>query len=169
MQIRAERSEDKNAVYAVNLNAFDSPFEAKLVDKLRDQAQPFVSLVAEVDGSIVGHIAFSSATLLEHPDLSLMGLAPVAVLPAHHRQGIGSALIRAGLEQTRQLGALAVVVLGHPEYYPRFGFHPASRYGLRCEYEVPDEAFMAIELEPESLSGKSGLVRYHPAFSQESE
>ena len=95
-----------------------------------------------------------------------MGLAPMAVLPARQRGGIGSALVRAGLDACRQLGCTAVVVLGHPAYYPRFGFQPASRFALGCEYDVPDEAFMALEVEPGSLVGKAGTIRYHRAFAE---
>lgn len=89
----------------------------------------------------------------------------MAVLPACQRRGIGSALVREGLDRCRQLGAAAVVVLGHPTYYPRFGFGLASRVDLRCEYEVPDECFMVLELEPGALCGRSGIVRYHAAFA----
>lgn len=94
-----------------------------------------------------------------------MGLAPMAVAPAHQRQGVGSALIRAGVERCGELGFVAVVVLGHAGYYPRFGFSPAARFGVCCEYDVADEAFMATELQPGSLRGKSGVVKYHMAFS----
>lgn len=165
MQVRLERAADLEAIRDVNRAAFDTPAEAGLVDALRRDAQPFVSLVAEVDGRIVGHIAFSPVTLPGHPTLSLMGLAPVAVLPSHQRQGIGSALVRAGLEECVTLGAAAVIVLGHAEYYPRFGFGPASRFGLRSEYDVPDEVFMVRELTPGALAAATGTVRYHPAFA----
>ncbi len=93
-----------------------------------------------------------------------MGLAPMAVLPVHQRRGIGSSLVRAGLEACTQLGFAAVIVLGHAEYYPRFGFQPASRFALRCEYDVPDDVFMALELEAGILTGKTGTIQYHPAF-----
>jgi putative acetyltransferase len=95
-----------------------------------------------------------------------MGLAPMAVLPARQRQGIGSALVRDGLGRCRELGYEAVVVLGHPGYYPRFGFVPASRFGIGCEYDVPAEVFMALELVPGALRGKPGTIRYHPAFAE---
>ena len=95
----------------------------------------------------------------------MMGLAPMAVAPARQRGGIGSALVRAGLERCREMGAAAVVVLGHPDFYPRFGFLPAARLGLSCEYDVPAEAFMAMELEPNGLRGAAGIVSYHPAFA----
>jgi putative acetyltransferase len=164
MQIRSEQAEDIAAIHAVNRAAFDTRTEADLVDALRAQAAPIVSLVAEDANAIVGHIFFSPVTLSSHPDLILMGLAPMAVLPAQQRRGIGSALVRAGLGRCSALGCAAVVVLGHRAYYPRFGFAPASRFGIACEYDVPDDVFMALELEPGSLRGKPGTIRYHPVF-----
>jgi putative acetyltransferase len=163
--IRAETDADIPAIHAVNAAAFPTPAEADLVDALRRQARPLVSLVAEQDGAVVGQILFSPVSLPSRPDLKLLGLAPMAVVPEHQRGGIGSALVRAGLAECRQLGASAVVVLGHPEYYPRFGFQPSVRFGLRSEYDVPEEVFMVLELVPGSLSGASGTVQYHPAFS----
>jgi len=164
MHIRPERPADIASIRAVNLTAFETSTEADLVDALREQAHPIVSLVADDVGAIVGHILFSPVTLRAHPELQIMGLAPMAVVPAKQRQGIGSALVREGLEQCRRLGFGAVVVLGHAEYYPRFGFTPASRFGLRCEYDVPDEVFMVLELDADVLRGKSGTIQYHPAF-----
>lgn len=165
MLIRTENEKDRDAVFAVNVSVFETPAEATLVDVLREHAQPVVSLVAEDNGNVVGHIMFSPVVLSGNPDLKVMGLAPLAVSPEHQRKGIGSALVRAGLEQCRQLDFVAVVVLGHPEYYPRFGFSPSSRFGIDSEYEVPEEVFMAMELKPEALSGKTGRVKYHAAFS----
>jgi putative acetyltransferase len=165
MIIRPENENDRDAVFAVNISAFETQAEATLVDVLREQARPVVSLVAEEQGNVVGHIMFSPVILSGNPDLKVMGLAPMAVAPERQRKGIGSALVRAGLEQCRQLGFVAVVVLGHPEYYPRFGFLPSSRFGIDSEYEVPEEVFMAMELEPEALSGQTGRVKYHHAFS----
>lgn len=130
-----------------------------------DQAQPLVSLIAEDNGAIVGHIMFSPVSLSGHPALRIMGLAPMAVAPEHQRKGIGSALVRAGLEQCRQLGFGAVVVLGHPAYYPRFGFSSAARFGIGCEYEVPEDVFMVLELHAGFLSGASGQIKYHAAFN----
>jgi putative acetyltransferase len=166
MLIRAEKENDRDAVYAVNLSAFETPSEAKLVDILREQAQPVVSLVAEDedDGAIVGHIMFSPVLLPGYAGLKIIGLAPMAVAPEHQRKGIGSALVRAGLEQCKQLDFGAVVVLGYPEYYPRFGFKPSKRFSIEWEYEVPEESFMLIELHPGYLRGASGKIEYHEAF-----
>ena len=165
IQIRSERADDIASVHALNRAAFETSIEADLVDALRERAKPIISLVADEAGSIVGHILFSPVTLSEYAELKIMGLAPMAVLPAEQRRGIGSALVRAGLERCKQIGYGAVVVLGHPEYYPRFDFVPASRFGVSCEYEVADEVFMALELEAGILRGKSGTIRYHAAFA----
>lgn len=164
IEIREERDGDRAAIRSVNLAAFGQHAEADLVDTLRVQASPIISLVTEFGGAIVGHILFSPVDLADHDDLAMMGLAPMAVLPAHQRAGVGSALVRAGLDACRAAGCQAVVVLGHPAFYPRFGFAPASRFGLHCEYDVPDDAFMAMELDAGVLSGRRGIVRYHAAF-----
>lgn len=164
MRIRDEAPGDRAAVRAVNEAAFEGPAEASLVELLRARASPLVSLVAEVDGEVVGYVAFSPVTLGGRPELRLMGLGPMAVRPDRQGRGIGSALVRAGLDRCRALGAVAVVVLGHPGYYPRFGFVPGARLGLDSEYDVPEEVFMAQELTPGALAGASGTVRYHPAF-----
>ena len=166
MRIRAEAKRDRAAVRAINIEAFENQAEADLVDALREQANAIVSLVAEQDGTIVGHIMFSPVALIGHPELRIMGLAPMAIASTQQRRGIGTALVRAGLEQCSALGSGAVVVLGHPTYYPRFGFVPSTRWNIRCEYEAPTEAFMAIELQPGYLDGKAGTIRYHPAFAQ---
>jgi len=164
MIIRDEEENDHAATRSVNISAFETPSEANLVDTLRAQATPVVSLVAEENDIVVGHIMFSPVTLSGHPELKAIGLAPMAVIPEHQRAGIGSALVRAGLEQCKQLGFVAVVVLGHPEYYPRFGFSPSSRFGIVSEYDVPEEVFMAMELHPNALDKKAGKVKYHAAF-----
>src|SRR5215213_5014540 len=117
MDIRPERPADIPGIRAVNLGAFETSTEAKLVDTLRRQAEPIVSIVAEDGGTIVGHVLCSPVTLLPHPELRIFGLAPMAVAPARQRQGIGSALVREALKQCVDLGFGAVVVLGHPNYY----------------------------------------------------
>lgn len=165
LTIRPEQPRDIPSVREVNLSAFPTSAEADLVDALRDAAAPTISLVADRLETVVGHIFFSPVTLANWPDVKVMGLAPMAVGPAWQRQGIGSALVAAGVESCRQRGSEAIVVLGHARFYPRFGFVPASRFGIRCEYDVPDDHFMALELEPGILSGKSGTIQYHPAFA----
>jgi putative acetyltransferase len=167
--VRRERDGDADAIHEVNVAAFGQPDEARIVDVIRGDGLSLLSLVAEHDG-IVGHILFTAVTI-ETPGAASpatgawAGLAPMAVAPHRQREGIGTALVAAGLEQCRALGIEAVVVLGHPEFYPRFGFRPASAFGLRCEFPVPDEVFMAVELMPGSLRGRGGLVRYLPVFS----
>lgn len=164
--IRAESEADHEGVYAVHAAAFPGPEEANLVNTLRSQVSPLVSLVAETDGEILGHILFSPVTLSSHPGLCIMGLAPMAVLPRLQNQGVGSKLVEAGLVRCREIGAVAVVVLGHPEYYPRFGFQPSTRFGIDSEYEVPEEVFMAMELQPGALGDRAGRVQYHAAFAE---
>jgi putative acetyltransferase len=165
VQIRAEQTQDYAAVFALNTAAFDSAAEAKLVDRLRGECGDLISLVAVDDDDIVGHILFSPVTLDTENAPKIFGLGPMAVTPECQRQGIGSALVEAGLEQCRAKGIDAVIVLGHPAFYPRFGFVPASRFGIDSEFPAPDEAFMAIELTPGVLADHSGQARYHPAFS----
>lgn len=165
MQIRKEKEEDMGGVRRVNESAFDTATEANLVDVLRDQAQPIISLVADERGEIVGHIMFSPVVLSGHPDLKIMALAPMAVLPDHQRKGVGTKLVLAGLEECEKQNFGAVVVLGYPEYYPRFGFVPSSRFGIGCEYEVPEDVFMVKELQEGYLRGATGLISYHAAFS----
>jgi len=165
--IRAETNEDHAAVRRVNELAFEQPNEADLVDALREKAHPYISLVATVDDQIVGHIFFSPVSIeSEKETFTAMGLAPMAVLPAHQNQGIGSLLVREGLQECERLGFDIVVVLGHPKYYPRFGFKSASSKGLRSEYDVPDDVFMVLELKPGVLEGRNGLVKYHPEFGK---
>jgi putative acetyltransferase len=164
MLIRDEEQKDWPAVRTVNMSAFGRPDEANLVDVLRDQVSPILSLVAESKGAIVGHIMFSPVSLTGHPTLRIMGLAPMAIAPEHQRKGIGTALVRAGLERCKQLGFGAVVVLGHPDYYPRFGFSSSVCFGLSCEYKVPANVFMVMELQDGFLRGASGTIKYHNSF-----
>ncbi|MDX1643782.1 MAG: N-acetyltransferase [Thermoanaerobaculia bacterium] len=164
LEIRPETPADHAAIRRVNRRAFDQDDEADLVDRLRTSAEPFVSLVAELDGEIVGHIAFTPARLERHPELHLLALAPMAVDPSQQGEGVGSRLVRAGLDRCAEELAVAVVVLGHPDFYPRFGFEPAHRFGLRFDPDVPRDAFMVLELETGVLDEVRGTVRYHPAF-----
>jgi putative acetyltransferase len=164
VNVRLEDPGDRASIRAVNEAAFETQAEADLVDALREKSDALISLIAEVDERVVGHILFSPVSLAGQPRASLMGLGPVAVLPQHQRRGVGSTLVRRGLELCRKRGCEAVVVLGHAEYYPRFGFVPASRYGITSAYDVPDDVFMVAPLGPASLQGLSGRVTYDEAF-----
>lgn len=164
--IRPERPGDSDAIHAVHRAAFPTDAEARLVDRLRADGAARVSLVAEVDGGIVGHIVFSPVSLASDSGaVAGLGLAPVAVLPDHQRRGVGSALIREGLAACRDVGCDFVVLLGHPEYYPRFGFRRASEVGLSNEYGA-DEAFMVLELQEGTLPQGGGLVKYGRQFAE---
>ena len=163
--IRQETPEDAAAIRHVNEEAFGQKEEAEIIEKLRSRGALTISLVAVQDNEIVGHIAFSPVSIeSEHTSFKAISLAPMAIQPAHQRKGIGSQLVRAGLEECRRIGHELVVVLGHPAYYPRFGFVPASTYGIKSEYDVPDEAFMVLELRQGAFSGRSGIVKYQPEF-----
>lgn len=165
--VRRETEADHLAVRQVNERAFERASEADLVDALRKSVEPHISLVAEQDGQIVGHIFFSPVVIeSEASEFTALGLGPMAVLPEFQNQGIGSELMRRGLEECLSMGHDVVVVVGHPDYYPRFGFAPAHRKGLRCEYAVPDEVFMVAELRQGALAGRTGLVKYHHEFSR---
>ncbi len=135
------------------------------MDALRARARPVISLVAEDKGAVVGHIMFSPVLLADHEELTIMGLAPMAVARDHQRMGIGSALVRAGLARCEKAGCDAVVVLGYPNYYPRFGFLPGVRYAIKSEYNVADDVFMVLELHTASLQGISGVITYHELFA----
>lgn len=166
MEVRAEKPENVEAVRKINVAAFGRSNEADLVDRLRGIASTF-SFVAVESEQIVGHIFFSPVEIEGEcvDDLLMLGLAPVAVLPNYQRQGIGSLLIRYGLAECDRLGVKALVVLGDPEYYSRFGFTTAKEKKLGCEYTVPDEAFMVLELESRALEGCAGTVKYRSEFS----
>jgi len=168
IEIRIESQEDIRQVRMVNEQAFDAPSEANIVDKLRQACPDFLSLVAEDGKDIVGHILFTPI-VVEGAGRTVqgMGLAPMAVKPERQRQGIGSSLVKKGLETLRQRGCPFVIVLGHPEYYPRFGFERASTYRLSSQWDgVPDEAFMVIVMDQAALEGISGVARYRAEFDE---
>jgi putative acetyltransferase len=167
IQIRPEITGDIETIKKINTTAFETEAEAGLVDALRDSGIPLISLVAEVDQKIVGHILFSPIALSgKSAAVKIAGLAPMAVMPDHQKQGIGSALVKKGLKQCKSEGYQAAAVLGYPEYYPRFGFVPCSRFGIKSEYDVPDEVFMVKELVTGILAGYKGVVKYHSLFAQ---
>jgi putative acetyltransferase len=163
MEIRVERSEDVSQVRQVHEAAFGRSAEADLVDRLRG-VESTLSFVAVEADRVIGHILFSPVTI-DNTEGWFLGLAPVAVMPEYQRQGVGSALIRAGLVECEQLGVQAIVVLGSPAYYGRFGFIPARERNLRCVYDAPEEAFMVLELVQGALQNAAGVVQYRPEFS----
>ncbi len=165
MIVRLETPQDIASIHHVNQEAFGQDQEAGIVDRLREQGVLTISLVAVQDDAVVGHIAFSPVKITpQQSSFKALALAPLAVLPPHQNKGIGSQLVLAGLKECRRLGHEIVVVLGHPNYYPRFGFIPAESKCLKCEFEVPDEAWMVLELREGALVGRQGTVSFQPEF-----
>lgn len=168
--IRVEQENDFQAIKEVNDLAFGQEGESNLIDKIR-KSSAFISdlsLVVETeDKEIVGHILFSIVVIeTAEGNVQSLALAPVAVKPDYQNEGIGSSLIREGLKRSKELGYRSVIVLGHSTYYPRFGFIPASEKDIKSPFEVPDEAFMVIELQKGALDGVQGTVSYPEAFSE---
>ena len=149
-------------VREVNRQAFDQEQEGRIVDAIRDAGAVTLALVAVSDGAVVGHILFSPLTVGTEAGAAL---GPMAVRPAYQRQGIGSQLVAQGLERLREQGCPFVVVIGHPEFYPRFGFEPAAALGLTCDWEVPAEAFMVNILNAELGGRLRGRAQYRAEFS----
>jgi putative acetyltransferase len=155
-------------IHLVNTLAFEGAAEATIINKLRRVCPIFVSLVAEVDEKVVGHILFTPAWLENsHIRVEGMALAPLAVLPEFQNRGIGGKLVQAGLHEIQKSNAPFVIVLGHPNYYPRFGFERASKYHISCEYEsVPDEAFMIYIFDRQALPTKNSIAHYSPEWAE---
>lgn len=165
LEVRRETQADYPEVFQVNLLAFGGDAESRLVEKLR--SKPHISLVAVDEGKVVGHIFFSGI-FIEDPEggsSNTIGLAPMSVLPEYQNRGIGSMLVKEGLKVCADEGQEAVFVLGHANYYPKFGFAIAANKGFTCQFEVADEHFMVIELIENALAGKRGKVTYPPEFS----
>lgn len=164
LQINSEVPGDAAAIRAVHRAAFGREVEGAIVDALREAGALTISLVASRNGIVCGHVACSPVETAK-PGALMLGLGPVGVAPDDQRQGSGAALIREAISLAFASGWDGVVVLGHPQYYRRFGFVPASRFGISSEYDVPDDVFMALELQPSGLTDCAGLVRYHQAFA----
>ena len=166
VEVREEREKDREAIRRINEQAFGRPDEANIVVALRANCPGLLSLVALTSGRIVGHILFSPVVIEsgERP-VTGMGLAPMAVLPEHQRQGIGSELVRTGIALLKERRCPFVVVLGHAEYYPRFGFERASLHAIRSQWDsIPDEACMILILDRAAMTGVSGVARFRSEF-----
>ena len=165
MIIREERPEDRAGVHAVEALAFGRNDEADLVDLLRAHGKATLSLVAEDGGQIVGHVLFSPGWIEGlQGHVPVEGMGPVAVLPERQRQGIGSAMIRAGLDWMRQAGHRLIIVEGDPRYYMRFAFQDATPLGITCQFEPPPGCFMIQTLTPGALAGVRGKAYYADEF-----
>lgn len=168
--IRPETAEDCAAIHEVTLLAFAQEKEAQLVEDLRGLPDfiPELSLVAVRAEHVIGHILFSPMAIeTEKGAVPALSLAPLSVRPERQNQGVGSQLVREGLKRCQSLGHEVVVVVGHPDYYPRFGFSSARAKGLEAPFEVPDEAFLVLELAPGALDGVAGVIKYPPAYGIE--
>ena len=166
--IRKEEEKDHKQIYEVNKLAFQQENESKLIEKIRKSENfiPELSIVAEIDNRIVGHILFSKIKIIGDSDYESLALAPMAVIPEFQKRGIGSELIKKGIDKAKELGFDSIIVLGHKEYYPKFGFQRASKWNIKCPFEVPDDVFMAIELTEKAFEGKAGTVEYPDEFNE---
>jgi putative acetyltransferase len=166
IEVREERPADIQRIRELNLLAFGQPEEADIVDRLRHNCGDILSMVALKDNTVVGHLLFSPI-VIEGDSGALQGMAlgPMAVLPEFQRQGVGSELMTTGISQMKKRGCPFLILIGHPEYYPRFGFLPARGLGIECEWEVPDEAFMMLVLDEATMNGVTGTAKYRPEFS----
>jgi putative acetyltransferase len=162
IEIREELPSDATSIRDVNRRAFERDQEGKIVDALRSNGAALLSLVATLDGQVVGHIMYSPLSVGE---VTGAGLGPLAVVPEYQRQGIGSKLVMAGSEKLKYVGCPFVIVVGHASYYSRFGFKPASRRGITCEWEVPDDVFMLLVFDEPTMRNVSGLAKYRHEFS----
>lgn len=165
MHVRPETDADHGVIRELLIAGYGSEEIADMVDQLRRDPGDLISLVAETDAGIVGHVAFTPVVLDGHPELGLTGLACTAVSDAARGDGVGSELVHEGMVVSQHHGAAAVITLGFPGYYARFGFEPAEAYGLNCEYETPRDKFLIRLLEPDQLQGCAGTVRYPKAFT----
>ena len=166
--IRKEEENDNIQIYEVNKLAFQQENEGKLIEKIRNTENfiPELSIVAEIDNRIVGHILFSKIKIVGKSVYESLALAPMAVIPEFQKKGIGSELVKIGIKMAKKLGFDSIIVIGHKEYYPKFGFQRASKWNIKCPFEVPDDVFMAIELTEKAFEGKAGTVEYPDEFNE---
>jgi putative acetyltransferase len=162
---RKEEQGDQFAIRRVNERGFGTGEEADLVDALRRADAIILSMVALDGEDVTAHILFTEVGLIQGGSrFTGLGLGPMAVLPCHQRKGIGTQLLQIAIDKCRHLDYDFVVVLGYPEFYSRFGFSPAKPYGISCEFDAPDEAFMVLEIQENALTGRSGTVHYRDEF-----
>jgi putative acetyltransferase len=167
--IRKEENRDRRLVSLIYKAAFGQATEADLVETLHKSCPERLALVAEEHGQVVGHILFTPATITTAGDEKItgMGLAPIAVTPDLQGQGIGSRLVTVGLAILKEERCPFVIVLGHPHYYPRFGFVPAEQHHIRCQWpDVPSEAFLILIMDEAAMRGVSGIASYREEFNQ---
>jgi putative acetyltransferase len=162
IEIREEQPGDITAIRELNRRAFGQDQEGHIVDALRANGAALLSLVATLQSRVAGHIMYSPV-LVGHVTGAALG--PMAVLPEHQRQGIGSMLVEAGSQKLKHAGCPFIVVVGHSAFYARFGFKPASTYGVNCEWDVPDDVFMALVVDQARMQGVVGLAKYRAEFS----
>lgn len=166
IKIRKENPRDYSAIKEINDLAFEQTQESELIDQLRSNCEKFLSLVAVEEKKRVGHIFFSEAIIdTNNSPVQGMGLAPLAVLPQYQNKGIGSRLVKEGIDILKDMNSPFIIVLGHSEYYPRFGFEKASLHNIKCQWnDVPEDAFMILILDKKKMSGVSGTGRYRDEF-----
>jgi len=163
MKIRAQHAADLEAIRRINVQAFEREESGVGVfDQLRATRTDLVSLVAEADARVIGHVLFAPASVMgSSGEIAGMGLGQLAVVPGYQRQGVGSALTRRGLELLREVACPFSIVVGHASYYPRFGYVRGSTLGLRCQWPgVPDESFMVLVLDAPRMVGANGVARF---------
>lgn len=167
MSVRRAKPEDNEQITVIYEQAFDTDAEATLVEALRTSGVPSVSLVYEDGDKVVGHILFTQVDLVgDESEIKIAGLGPMGVLPRYQYNGVGSSLVKAGLDECKTEGYGAAVVLGYTSFYPKFGFVPSIEFGITSTFNVPEDVFMAQELLPGALQGKQGTVRFHQAFDE---
>jgi putative acetyltransferase len=163
VEIREERPDDVAAVRDLNRRAFGQDQESNIVDALRANGAALLSLVATVNDRVVGHIMYSPLSI--GGNVKGAALGPMGVLPEYQRQGIGGKLIEAGNRKLKDAGCPFIIVVGHADYYARFGFRPAREHGIKCQWDVPDDVFMLLILDQAEMEGVSGLAKYRDEFS----
>lgn len=167
IRIREEAEDDPQYIRAIHIEAFGQTNEGNLVDELRSDKAVTASLVAELKGRLIGHILFSLMTINRDDKTErIAGIGPMAVRPPHQKKGVGTHLVKEGIAECRRQRIELVCVLGHPEFYARFGFEPAHQYNLSCEFEAPPEVFRVLFLKDSARSKYQGRLHYHPEFKK---